>query len=142
MKIHTQSGFYSGLGCADYFFNYFSLGIDILFDVHTHIVKKIILHTNFPSHYEFNQYAKCNFIIVPDRGDIFAESPSGVTCDTKWDEVLKIFGQLGNPTKPVVHSRGSNSNPFGATLFYGYKGIIFEVMQNTHIASVCLFNGS
>lgn len=61
--------------CADYFYNYFALGIDILFDIQTHIVKKFILHTNFPSHYQFNQYisvttylttlryVKCNFRI-------------------------------------------------------------------------------
>jgi len=41
----------------DYFFNYFDLGIDILFDGVTNVVKKFILHTNFPSHYDFNRYA-------------------------------------------------------------------------------------
>lgn len=39
------------------------MGIDVLFDIHTHVVKKFILHTNFPSHPEFNQYVKCNFKI-------------------------------------------------------------------------------
>eukprot|EP01119_Soliformovum_irregulare_P002139 TRINITY_DN1224_c0_g1_i2.p1 TRINITY_DN1224_c0_g1~~TRINITY_DN1224_c0_g1_i2.p1 ORF type:complete len:285 (-),score=54.11 TRINITY_DN1224_c0_g1_i2:357-1211(-) len=38
MKIHTQS--YSGLGCEDYFYNYFNLGIDFLFDSQSHLVKK------------------------------------------------------------------------------------------------------
>eukprot|EP01117_Protostelium_nocturnum_P018942 TRINITY_DN8044_c0_g1_i1.p1 TRINITY_DN8044_c0_g1~~TRINITY_DN8044_c0_g1_i1.p1 ORF type:complete len:378 (-),score=75.71 TRINITY_DN8044_c0_g1_i1:52-1185(-) len=140
MKIHTSS--YNGLGCEDYFYNYFSMGIDILFDIHTHVVKKFILHTNFPSHFEFNQYVKCNFRLasIAEGPKITSEefdSQKGlVSPDTKWAEVQKELGPCG---KPVVHNKGSNTNPFGATLFYGYKGIIFEVMQNNHLASVCLF---
>jgi len=137
MKIHTTS--YEGLGCADYFYNYFSIGLDILFDIHTHVVKKLILHTNFPTHYEFNQYVKCNFKIYPPENgkEEEKEKASVITPNTKWTEVQKILGPCG---KPVVNNRGSNTNPFGATLFYGYKDIVFEVMKNDHIASVCLFS--
>eukprot|EP01137_Pigoraptor_chileana_P016154 Opistho-2@72750 len=57
--------------------------------------------------------------------------------DTKWDDVLVNFGKpIG---KPVVFKRGSSSNPFGATFFYGYQQLIFEVMRNNHIASVTIF---
>lgn len=48
-----------GGGYTDYFYNYFQLGMDFLFDASTHTVKKFILHTNFPTHYEFNQYPFC-----------------------------------------------------------------------------------
>jgi len=161
MKIHTTS--YSGLSCADYFYNYFSLGIDILFDIDTHLVKKFILHTNFPSHQEFNLYVKCNFRIRienPNQIQTKSENDSkknslhtsnisnlketahekaieAIHPDSKWSDIQRILGPTG---KPVVQNRGSNTNPFGATLFYGYQGIIFEVMQNQHIASVCLFS--
>lgn len=56
----------------------------------------------------------------------------------QWQEVQSCLGGEG---KPVVHNRGSNANPFGATLFFGYNNInlIFEVMQNNYIASVCIF---
>jgi len=131
MKIHTTS--YEGLGCADYFYNYFNLGVDILFDIRTHVVKKFILHTNFTTHYEFNQYMKCNFRITNGKEE---EKTNIITPNMKWTDVQKILGPAG---KPVVNNRGSNTNPFGATLFYGYKDIIFEVMKNDHVASVCLF---
>lgn len=77
--------------CGDYFYNYFSRGLDILFDgqvcffwcnsslyilcffllnlgslymsSQTHKIKKFVLHTNFPGHSDFNTYIKCNFVI-------------------------------------------------------------------------------
>lgn len=42
----------------------------------------------------------------------------------RWDTVQSL---LGKASKPVVNNRGSSANPFGATYFYGYNGIIFEV---------------
>lgn len=48
---------------SDYFFNYFTLGIDILFDARTHRAKKLVLHTNYPGHYNFNMYQRCEFTV-------------------------------------------------------------------------------
>ncbi|KAJ3315960.1 hypothetical protein HDV04_000168 [Boothiomyces sp. JEL0838] len=45
----------------DYFWNYFSLGIDLVFDGALHVLKKIIFHSNYMGHYMMNRYAKCNF---------------------------------------------------------------------------------
>jgi len=59
--------------------------------------------------------------------------------DMKWPSIQSLFGQAG---KPVVNNRGSSANPFGATYFFGYRDIIFEVMRNNHIASVCIFNNT
>ncbi|XP_029993542.1 UPF0183 protein C16orf70 homolog [Sphaeramia orbicularis] len=48
MKIHSPSPHKQVPSkCNDYFFNYFTLGVDILFDSTTHLVKKFVLHTNF-----------------------------------------------------------------------------------------------
>lgn len=47
----------------DYFFNYFNLGMDILFDGKLHVVKKIILWTNLPGQIDFGTYSKCHFSI-------------------------------------------------------------------------------
>ena len=46
---------------SDYFYNYFSLGMDILFDGETHTVKKVVLHTNIPGQSAFNQYSRCHY---------------------------------------------------------------------------------
>uniref|UniRef100_A0A2K6RHI5 CP070 protein n=1 Tax=Rhinopithecus roxellana TaxID=61622 RepID=A0A2K6RHI5_RHIRO len=127
--------------CNDYFFNYFTLGVDILFDANTHKVKKFVLHTNYPGHYNFNIYHRCEFKIPLA---IKKENADGQTetCTTysKWDNIQEL---LGHPVeKPVVLHRSSspnNTNPFGSTFCFGLQRMIFEVMQNNHIASVTLY---
>ncbi|EDV29033.1 uncharacterized protein TRIADDRAFT_49777 [Trichoplax adhaerens] len=70
MRIHSPSPRkLSNSQWSDYFFNYFTLGIDILFDGRTHRVKKFILHTNYPGHYNFSTYYRCNFFIKVFNGN-------------------------------------------------------------------------
>eukprot|EP00048_Salpingoeca_helianthica_P024134 m.29945 g.29945 ORF g.29945 m.29945 type:complete len:434 (-) comp9206_c0_seq1:77-1378(-) len=59
MSIHAQASL--SLPCADYLYNYFNLGVDILFDCQKHSAKKFVLHTNQPAHFDFNRYTRCNF---------------------------------------------------------------------------------
>lgn len=58
----------------------------------------------------------------------------------QWDNIQEL---LGHPVeKPVVLHRSSspnNTNPFGSTFCFGLQRMIFEVMQNNHIASVTLY---
>lgn len=44
-----------------------------------------------------------------------------------------------NAGRPIVQDSVSKVNPFGQTLYYGYDGAIFEIMENNHISSVNLF---
>ncbi|KAJ3159729.1 hypothetical protein HDU86_001379 [Geranomyces michiganensis] len=106
-------------GVGDYFWNYFDLGIDLLFSGTQHALKKIIMHANAVGHWEFTQYIKCEFII----------ESRGLSVDSKWNEIQKAMRLTEDaPTpRPVVHNRGGHQNPFGPTCFYGYPGIIFEV---------------
>lgn len=161
MKIHSPNSHRSGSAVqrSDYFFNYFTLGIDILFDAISQRVKKFILHTNYPGHYNFNMYHRCEFELHL-VADVDAGADAGgdqhddggnndadvgtpmvkVTAYTKWD---KISSRLTPSDRPVVlHRAGSTNtaNPFGSTFCYGYQDIIFEVMPNNHIASLTLFN--
>ncbi|XP_007517810.1 phagosome assembly factor 1 isoform X1 [Erinaceus europaeus] len=142
MKIHSPSPHKQvPAKCNDYFFNYFTLGVDILFDANTHKVKKFVLHTNYPGHYNFNIYHRCEFKIPLA---IKKENADGQTetCTTysKWDNIQEL---LGHPVeKPVVLHRSSspnNTNPFGSTFCFGLQRMIFEIMQNNHIASVTLY---
>lgn len=62
MKIHSPSAHKRVQNRrSDFFFNYFTLGLDVLFDARTQKVKKFILHTNYPGHYVFNIYHRCEF---------------------------------------------------------------------------------
>ncbi|KAE8707117.1 UPF0183 protein [Hibiscus syriacus] len=123
--------------CADYFYNYFTRGLDILFDGQAHKVKKFVLHTNYPGHADFNSFIKCNFVIIvwgsfPDVNNY----KNRITPSTKWEQVKEILGDCG---RAAIQTQGSTSNPFGSTFVYGYQNAAFEVMKNGYIATVTLF---
>ncbi|XP_066375870.1 PHAF1 protein At3g51130-like [Miscanthus floridulus] len=126
--------------CGDYFYNYFSRGIDILFDGQTHRIKKFVLHTNFPGHSDFNSYKKCNFVIYDAEAEDTCQpgnvSKNCITPSTKWEQVKEILGDCG---RAAIQTQGSMNNPFGSTFVYGYQNIAFEVMKNGYIATVTLF---
>ncbi|KAL9248837.1 PHAF1 protein-like protein [Drosera capensis] len=122
--------------CGDYFYNYFTRGLDILFDGQTHRIKKFVLHTNYPGHSDFNSYIKCNFVIHNSEE---VSAKHSITPSTKWDQVKEILGDCG---PAAIQTQGSRSNPFGSTLVYGYQNIAFEVMKNGYIATITLFQSN
>ncbi|GFR23583.1 UPF0183 protein C16orf70 homolog [Trichonephila clavata] len=151
MKIHSPNSHrYRKWSCSDYFYNYFTLGLDVLFDAKSHRVKKFILHTNYPGHYNFNIYFRCNFnlpieVKPPSESENItlvdvSEKKRNITAFTKWDTMEE---ELKKPLeRPVVLNRASThnaTNPFGSTCCYGYQDIIFEVMPNKHLASITLY---
>ncbi|KAK3011607.1 hypothetical protein RJ639_011675 [Escallonia herrerae] len=123
--------------CGDYFYNYFTRGLDILFDGQTHKIKKFVLHSNYPGHADFNSYRKCNFVILD--GSLHQEMNTfkcSITPSTKWEQVKELLGDCG---QAAIQTQGSASNPFGSTFVYGYQNVAFEVMKNGYIATVTLF---
>ncbi|XP_065307366.1 phagosome assembly factor 1 isoform X5 [Dermacentor albipictus] len=153
MKIHAQDSHrLLAARASDYFYNYFTLGMDVLFDAQRHVVKKIVLQSNYPGHYNFQQYYRCPFRLklrlppTPEQRratlvDVADEDEGhAVTAFTKWDELQERLVKASE--RPVVLNRTSSTNttnPFGSTYCYGYQDIIFEVMRNKHIASVTLY---
>ncbi|KAK2722518.1 hypothetical protein QYM36_002905 [Artemia franciscana] len=150
MRIHRPNAHRRTLTTqSDYFFNYFTLGIDLLFDSKTHRLKKILLHTNFPGHYDFNMYHRCNFTLSLPFGEELSTGllSSGqqlagnltITAVTKWNE---IADKLKPSDKPIILNRVSTpnaTNPFGSTYCFGYQDIIFEVTSNGHLGSVTFY---
>lgn len=155
MKIHSSNMNRQGQSKrSDIFFNYFTLGIDILFDARTQTCKKFILHTNYPGHFNFNMYHRCEFQfqisseILPDgelcssyNNDALQDvTPIIINAYSKWNEISSV---MAPSERPVVLHRASSTNtanPFGSTFCYGYQDIIFEIMPNNHIASVTLYS--
>ncbi|XP_037508063.1 phagosome assembly factor 1 isoform X1 [Rhipicephalus sanguineus] len=153
MKIHAQDSHrLLAARASDYFYNYFTLGMDVLFDAQRHVVKKIVLQSNYPGHFNFQQYYRCPFRLrlrlppTPEQRratlvDVATEDDGHVvTAFTKWDELQERLVKASE--RPVVLNRTSSTNttnPFGSTYCYGYQDIIFEVMRNKHIASVTLY---
>ncbi|KAJ6230639.1 hypothetical protein M0813_06631 [Anaeramoeba flamelloides] len=121
----------------DYFFNYFHLGIDIMFDGEEHSVKKIILHTNYPSSIDYNQYERCNYQIKVQS------LKKEQCCITPFMKFKEIKGILGQNTRPIVHGGDIIGKEFEKTKFYGFlnTNLIFEIMcKNTYATSVTLFD--
>ncbi|XP_049880042.1 PHAF1 protein CG7083 [Pectinophora gossypiella] len=145
MRIHRAAARRRPPPASDYFFNYFTLGLDVLFDARTHQVKKFVLHTNYPGHYNFNTYHRCEFElqVQPDKCDPNSLVDRGgavrVTAYSKWEVVSRALRVC---ERPVVLNRASSTNttnPFGSTFCYGYQDMIFEVMPNNYIASITLY---
>jgi len=122
LKIHSATAMQSP--ATDYFFNYFDLGIDVLFDSQRHTAKKFVLHTNSPHSVNFNRYSKCFFRLLV-RDTIIAPDDTFDTIRT----ALKL------DTDPLVQMTN-----FGVVLFYGMSGVVFEVAQaNDCLLSITLF---
>ncbi|KAL1115487.1 hypothetical protein AAG570_007517 [Ranatra chinensis] len=153
MRIHSPNTSHKtrlALRRSDFFFNYFTLGIDILFDARTHRAKKFVLHTNYPGHYNFNMYHRCEFLMnltverphksSPGPPPTNVQKPDTVTAYTKWDTIVD---KLKPNQRPVVLNRASSINTknfFGATLCYGYKDMIFEVLLQCALTKTNAFN--
>ncbi|XP_038050370.1 UPF0183 protein C16orf70 homolog [Patiria miniata] len=146
MRIHSKTFHKDQPRTSDYFFNYFTIGVDILFDAATHCAKKFILHSNYPGHYNFNIYHRCNFeISLPCvkaglETEVCDDSAVvNITTFVKWDSLKKLLVRPSQ--KPVVLNRASSmntTNPFGSTFCYGVHNVIIEVMPNNHIASLTI----
>ncbi|RUS22068.1 hypothetical protein BC937DRAFT_90525 [Endogone sp. FLAS-F59071] len=70
---------------TDFFYNYFHLGIDVLFDGTLQTCKKIVLHGNVPGHFDFQRYKRCPFKLI------FPVSPN--------DTVSEMLGQDQDPSE-------------------------------------------
>lgn len=147
MKIHSPNAHKkAATQKSDYFYNYFTLGFDVLFDAKRNAVKKFVLHTNYPGHYNFNMYHRCQFELPlyqenssSGTQQFISTTPITVTAFSKWED---ISDKMKPSERPVVLNRASSTNttnPFGSTFCYGYQDIIFEVMPNGHLASLTLY---
>lgn len=140
----------------DFFFNYFSLGLDILFDFDTRRVIKFVLHTNIPGQFDFGIYNRVNFAITAECQNTLVESMQPersstiiIQTNSKLEELRELFADHLNEdlsasigVKPVILNKCSSvldgENPFGSTFCYGTDQIIVEIMGNSYIASLTL----
>uniref|UniRef100_A0A183TLV8 UPF0183 protein C16orf70 n=1 Tax=Schistocephalus solidus TaxID=70667 RepID=A0A183TLV8_SCHSO len=144
MKIHLPQSYRQiRQRHSDFFYNYFTLGLDVLFDSHTHTVISFVLHTNLPGEYTFNTYYRCMFEIPLEEVEggkgltvtpftkvtvLFSNTVSPLFLHFQWSEIkLHLLDAID--AEPVVIHRETKppKNPYGSTHAYGYQDIIFEV---------------
>lgn len=179
----------------DFFFNYFSLGMDLLFDIDSRCLIKFVLHTNVPGHFDFGIYNRCEFHIRAKEHDWAGQQQQQqqngiggrmveIRTESKFEEFRAIFklpplqganakdaeeeedneeeegedqaeaeqqssavndaasASAASYSGPVVLNKccSEGENPFGSTFCYGTDQLIFEVLDNGHIASVVVFD--
>ncbi|PAA52137.1 hypothetical protein BOX15_Mlig012614g2, partial [Macrostomum lignano] len=127
---------------SDYIYNYFTMGVDLLFDGLSHSLVKAILHTNFPGHYNFSTYYRCFFDLTVQQES--GQQPLEVNQFTRWEEISDCLGKQSD--RPVVlnrHDSTNTVNPFGPTYCYGHEDLIFEVIPcNGQLASLTVYQNA
>jgi hypothetical protein len=94
-----------------------------LFDARTQKAKKFILHTNYPGHYNFNMYHRCEFKLDLAADKVAEDEPINnnlisISAYSKWDQ---ISNRLTPYERPVVLPRAGK--------FYDFLIILFDFIQ-------------
>ncbi|PFH52810.1 hypothetical protein AMATHDRAFT_1853 [Amanita thiersii Skay4041] len=152
MMIHASSS-NSTNSEAGYFHNYFQHGIDFFISSSSHIVKKILLHTNVVGSPLFQRYKRCCWEIegapeddedgnVPYRWLVFMlDTPPRKRFYDRF-ETISHFLSPNEPPPSMVLNRTDDDNlitlPNAATRLYGYDGIVLEVSESSQVLAVML----
>lgn len=127
VRIHSTrgAGMPPRLSGADYYYNYFHLGVDVLFDGHTHLVKKVILHANPPTHETFSRYARCFYQIAIRPQDVPSADAGeqsldlALVCDADVPELADpgpaASPPLAQKPRPDTSQEGVKASPHGLT---------------------------
>ncbi|KAI6241192.1 hypothetical protein M3Y99_00342500 [Aphelenchoides fujianensis] len=132
----------------DVFFNYFTLGLDVLLDAEKRTVIKFVLHTNLPGHYDFGEYVRASFAVQcsSGQGPFSSGEPSTIFTHSKLEDFKAAFADPETGIcNPVVVNRASandGENPFGSTFCYGNDQLIVEVLDNGHIATLTVYEST
>jgi len=108
VRIHSSRAMPTCSPGPDYYYNYYNLGLDVLFDGCSHLVKKVILHTNPPTHELFTRYTRC-----------FYQIPINVPRDRLQSSDL---GQCKNPA-------GSPGSPESISIHWHEAGDLVEMQE-------------
>lgn len=142
MTIHSRAGKPDEELGTSYFYNYFQHGIDFLISGSTHVVKKIILHTNLPGTALFQQYKRCPWAIEGKPEDDEDDSPPQKWFYDRYEDIGHFLSPGDSPPSMVLDRTDDDEHltlPGATTRLLGYNGIILEVTDSAQVATVILF---
>ena len=122
-KIHLES---QG---QDYFLVWASLGLDLLLDGRSHLVRGVIAHSNWPQHDGFFEYDRCNWSVVGTH----------VAVGQRWTDISRRELKIDANVEPVVHTRPIGLKNTLTTHYYGRDGLIVEVLPTGEIETVQIY---
>lgn len=129
-------------GSTDYFYNYFHHGVDFLISGQTHVVRKIIIHSNMPGSPLFQRYKRCPWQLEGKPEDDEDDSPPRKHFHDKF-ETIRRFLSPGEMLPSMLLDRTDEYDnitlPNSSTRLYGYDGVILEVNEASQVITVMLF---
>ncbi|KAI0959486.1 hypothetical protein AcW1_004297 [Taiwanofungus camphoratus] len=102
MTIHSRQGSTDDDTDTDYFYNYLQHGVDFLVSGTTHIVKKIILHSNVPGTPLFQRYKRCPWEIEGKPEDDEDESPPRVRFYDRAEDISHFLSPGESPPSMLL----------------------------------------
>jgi Uncharacterised protein family (UPF0183) len=98
----------------EYFFNYFSMGLSLLFSpVQNHTLQKILLHANLPQSHAFHCFNRIRWILAvthPSRSHDGAKEI--LTSESNFEETKFSLEENSGPTgNPMIVNRGGQGSP-------------------------------
>jgi len=143
MHIHSRQRSDDEEEDSSYFFNYFQYGIDFLISGTTHIVRKIILHTNIPGTPLFHRYKRCPWEIEGVPEDDEDDSPPSMKFTERAETIRRFLQPKEKPSQMPLNRTDDEEGlnlPSPITQLWGFDGIILEVAEpGQQIVSLTLF---
>ncbi|GLB33908.1 putative uncharacterised protein family (UPF0183) protein [Lyophyllum shimeji] len=142
MSIHSMADTSDTADQPRYFYNYFQHGIDFLISGPSHVVTKIILHSNVPGSPLFQRYKRCNWEIEGKPEDDEDDTPPRKRFFDRFETISHFLSPREPP--PSMHLDRTDEDeditlPSATSRLYGYDGIILEVSESSQVLSVMLF---
>jgi len=146
MTIHATDP----AGSADdsdegYFYNYFQHGMDILLSGTTHLVKKIILHSNIPGSLLFQRYKRCPWEIDASPEEGSEDSSNNVSFHDKIEDITSVLNPSSREApQSMILDRSADfpdtlTLPGSTTRLTGFDGVVLEVSEIGDVLTVMLF---
>ena len=127
---------------TDVFFNYFRLGVDIVFDAVSMGVKKFVLHASPPEAVEFESYSRCNFRLACSQGRLATGNEAQIVFSPShmWSQVASHLGTACHLQKVVQHRELEFlGHPCTTHSWYSALGqCMVEVLENDVISCICI----
>ncbi|KAL5488082.1 hypothetical protein ACEPAI_6190 [Sanghuangporus weigelae] len=125
------------------FYNYFQFGVDFLISSSTHLVQKIILHTNIPGTPMFQRYQRCPWEIEGEPEDEEDDAPPRVKFTDKFDIISRFLNGASKETMPSMELDRTDDErvtlPSPTTRLVGFDGVVLEVTEAAQVVTVILF---
>ncbi|KAJ6628722.1 hypothetical protein B0H10DRAFT_1988979 [Mycena sp. CBHHK59/15] len=124
-----------------YFYNYFQHGLDFLLSP-SHIVLKIILHSNIPGSPLFQRYKRCNWEIQGKPEDDEDDTPPRKGLLDQFETISHFLSPREPPPSMLLDRTDDEEDitlPSPTTRLHGYDGIILEVSESSQVVAVMLF---